>query len=68
MVSSKQINLADRQQSYWEAMKIWSEYLPEIELSAPNYFVGAKNRFGNFKPSPLANFVFWNIDELYFTK
>lgn len=67
-LNSKQINLSDRQQSYWEAMKIWSDYLPEIELSAPNYFVGAKNRFGNFKPSPLANFVFWNIDELYLTK
>ena len=67
-LNSKQINLAERQQSYWEAMKIWSEYLPEIELTSPNYFVGAKNRFGNFKPSPLANFVFWNIDELYVTK
>ncbi|HJQ68782.1 MAG TPA: ABC transporter substrate-binding protein [Blastocatellia bacterium] len=67
-LNSKQITLADRQQSYWEAMKIWSDYLPEIELTSPNYFVGAKNRFGNFKPSPLANFVFWNIDELYLTK
>ena len=67
-LNSRQTNLSDRQQSYWEAMKIWSDYLPEIELTAPNYFVGAKNRFGNFKPSPLANFVFWNIDELYLTK
>jgi peptide/nickel transport system substrate-binding protein len=67
-LNSRQVNLSDRQQSYWEAMKIWSDYLPEIELTAPNYFVGAKNRFGNFKPSPLANFVFWNIDELYLTK
>ena len=67
-LNSKQISLADRQQSYWEAMKIWSDYLPEIELAAPKYFVAAKNRFGNFKPSPLANFVYWNIEELYLTK
>jgi peptide/nickel transport system substrate-binding protein len=67
-LNSKQINLADRQKSYAEAMKIWSDYLPEIELASPKYFVAAKNQFGNFKPSPLANFVFWNIDELYRTK
>jgi peptide/nickel transport system substrate-binding protein len=67
-LNSKQINLAERLQSYGEAMKIWSEYLPEIELASPKYFVAAKNQFGNFKPSSLANFVFWNIDELYLTK
>ncbi len=67
-LNSKQINLADRQRSYNEAMRIWSEYLPDLELATSNYFVAAKNRFGNFKPSPLANFVYWNIDELYLTK
>jgi len=49
-------------------MRIWSEYLPEIDLVAAKFLVAARNRFGNFKPSPLANYVYWNIDELYFTK
>ena len=67
-LNSKQTNMNDRLQSYKEAMRIWSEYLPEIDFASPNYFVAAKNHFGNFKPSPLANFVYWNIDELYLTK
>lgn len=65
---SKTNDLAQRQQYYYRAMQIWSEYLPEIDLAVPNFYVAAKNRFGNFKPSPLANYTYWNIDELFFTK
>ena len=65
-LSSKTFDLTTRQKYYWEAMNVWSENLPEIDLIAPNYFVAAKNNIGNFKPSTLANFTYWNIDQLYF--
>ncbi|HWX42231.1 MAG TPA: ABC transporter substrate-binding protein [Blastocatellia bacterium] len=65
---SRTADLPSRQKYYWEAMRLWSEYLPEIELCIPEYFVAAKNIFGNFKPAPLRNYTYWNIDELYFTK
>jgi peptide/nickel transport system substrate-binding protein len=64
---STTMDLATRQKYYHEAMKVWSENLPEIDLIAANYFVAAKNNVGNFKPSVLANFTYWNIDQLYFT-
>lgn len=63
---SKTSDLPTRQKYYWEAMKIWSEYLPEIDLIAGDYVYAAKNRIGNLKPSPLHNFTYWNIDQLYF--
>ena len=62
---SNTLDVGTRQRYYWEAMKIWSENLPEIDLIAPNYFVAAKNNIGNFKPSTLSNFTYWNIDQLY---
>jgi peptide/nickel transport system substrate-binding protein len=65
---SSTLDLASRQRYYWEAMRIWSENLPEIDLVVAKYFVGAKNRFGNFKPSPLANYTYWNIEEIFFKK
>ncbi|MGH9843729.1 MAG: ABC transporter substrate-binding protein [Blastocatellia bacterium] len=61
-------DLARRRQSFAAAMRIWSEYLPEIDLVAAKSLVAARNRFGNFKPSPLANYTYWNVDELYFTR
>jgi peptide/nickel transport system substrate-binding protein len=63
---SKTMDLASRQKYYWDAMNIWSEYLPEIDLITGTYFVAAKNKIGNLKASSLANFTYWNIDELYF--
>jgi len=62
----KTLDLATRQKYYWQAVSVWSEELPEIDLIAPNYFVAAKNNIGNLKPSTLANFVYWNVDQLYF--
>lgn len=61
-------DLTKRKQTFSEAMRIWSENLPEIDLVASHYFVAARNRFGNFKPSPLANYAYWNVDELYLKK
>jgi peptide/nickel transport system substrate-binding protein len=65
-LSSKTLDLPTRQRYYQEAVNVWSEDLPEIDLISPNYFVAAKNNIGNFKPSTLANFTYWNSDQLYF--
>ncbi|MGH9822053.1 MAG: ABC transporter substrate-binding protein [Blastocatellia bacterium] len=59
-------DLANRQKYYRQAMQIWTDYLPEIDLVSPEAFAAAKNSVGNLKPSALPNFVEWNIDELYF--
>ena len=67
-LTSRTMDLAERQKHYWEAMHIWSEYLPEIELAVPNFFTAAKNRVGNLKPSSLANYTYWNIEELFFNQ
>jgi peptide/nickel transport system substrate-binding protein len=66
--SSTTTDLPTRQKYYWEAMRIWSEELPEIDLIAQDVFVAAKNNIGNLKPSPLENFSYWNLYELYFTR
>jgi peptide/nickel transport system substrate-binding protein len=65
LASSNTLDLPTRQKFFWEAMQIWSEQLPEIDLMTPKLFVAAKNRIGNLKPSVLATFTYWNIDELY---
>lgn len=59
-------DLAQRQNYYHQAMKVWSDYLPEIDLTSQEAFAAAKNYMGNLKPSALPNFLYWNIDELYF--
>jgi len=66
--SSKTVDLPTRQKYYWDAMRIWSEDLPEIDLIAEDVFVAAKNNIGNLKPSPLENFTYWNLYELYLTR
>lgn len=62
------LDLAERKKAFDEVSRLWSANLPEIDILASNYFVAAKNRFGNFKPSPLPLFTYWNIEELYLTK
>jgi peptide/nickel transport system substrate-binding protein len=65
--NARETDMTKRRASFAAAMKIWSEQLPEIDLVAPRSFAAAKKRFGNFKPSPLANYTYWNVDELYVT-
>ena len=67
-VCSSTIDMNLRRKSYCEAMEIWSEYLPEIDLIVANYAIAAKNNIGNVKPSSLANYTYWNIEELFFKK
>jgi peptide/nickel transport system substrate-binding protein len=66
--NARETELEARQRSFWQAMQIWSQYLPEIDLVASEYFVAAKNRIRNLKPSPLPTYTYWNIEELYFAR
>jgi len=66
--NATEMELQARQKSFWQAMQIWSENLPEIDLVASEYFVAAKNRIGNLKPSALPTYTYWNMEELYFTR
>ncbi|HEY6330792.1 MAG TPA: ABC transporter substrate-binding protein, partial [Blastocatellia bacterium] len=66
--SSTTTDLPTRKKYYSEAMQIWSDELPEIDLIAANVFVAAKNNIGNLKPSPMQNFTYWNVYELYRTR
>jgi len=66
--NAKEKDLEARQRSFWQAMQVWSQYLPEIDLVASEYFVAAKNRIGNLKPSALPTYTYWNVEELYFTR
>ncbi len=65
LANAQTVDPQKRREAFAEAMRIWSEHLPEIDLVAGRSFAAAKNRFGNFKPSPLANYTYWNVDELY---
>lgn len=67
-LNQRTLDPAQRKAQIDEIVKIWSENLPEIDMVAPNYFVAAKNRIGNFRPSPLPLYTYWNIEELYLTK
>jgi len=67
-LSDTATDIGIRQKYHWDAMRVWSENLPEIDLIAAEFFVAARNRFGNFKPSPLSPYTYWNLEELYFTK
>jgi peptide/nickel transport system substrate-binding protein len=66
--NQRTVDVAQRKERFKEVLRLWSENLPEIDLVAANYFVAAKNRFGNFRPSALPYYTYWNIDELYLTK
>jgi peptide/nickel transport system substrate-binding protein len=67
-VNSSSLDLAERKAAYDEIMKIWTEQLPEIDLMAENWNVAAKNRVGNFRPSILPPYAWWNIEEMYLSK
>ncbi len=62
------IDLAERQKQFAEVQHLWSEFLPEIDLVAPNYFVAVKEYVANVRPSPLPLYTYWNIEELYLTR
>lgn len=59
---------AERHRLFAEVQRIWSEYLPEINLVAPREAVAYKSKFGNLHPSPLAPRATWNCEEIYLKK
>jgi ABC-type transport system substrate-binding protein len=59
---------AERYRAYAQVQRIWSEYLPEINLVAPLEAVAYKNRFGNLHPVALPPRATWNCEEIYVKK
>lgn len=59
---------AERHRLYAEVQRIWSEYLPEINLVAPIEAVAYKTKFGNLHPSVMPPRATWNCDEIYVKK
>jgi peptide/nickel transport system substrate-binding protein len=53
---------------YAQVQRIWSEYLPEINLVAPREAVAYKNKFGNLHPVALPPRATWNCEEIYLKK
>jgi peptide/nickel transport system substrate-binding protein len=67
-LNTRTLDRAERKKQYAEIVRIWTDEQYIIGLAAGNWFVAAKNRFGNFKPSPLPPYAYWNVYEMYLTK
>jgi len=59
---------AEQHRLYAQVQRIWSEYLPEINLVAPREAVAYKNKFGNLHPVALPPRATWNCEEIYVKK
>lgn len=58
----------ERHRMFAEIQRIWSEFLPEINLVAPREVVAFKNKFGNLHPVALPPRATWNCEEIYLKK
>jgi peptide/nickel transport system substrate-binding protein len=67
-LNTRTLDLAERKKQYSEIVRIWTEEQFIIGIATSHWFVAAKNRFGNFKPSALPPFAYWNVYEMYLTK
>ncbi|MFY9556661.1 MAG: ABC transporter substrate-binding protein [Blastocatellia bacterium] len=56
---------AQRHRAFAQVQRIWSEYLPEINLVAAREAVAYKNKFGNLHPVALPPRATWNCEEIY---
>jgi peptide/nickel transport system substrate-binding protein len=59
---------AERHRLFAQVQRIWSEYLPEINLVAPREAVAYKTRFGNIHAVALPPRATWNCEEIYLKK
>ncbi|HSB07990.1 MAG TPA: ABC transporter substrate-binding protein [Blastocatellia bacterium] len=59
---------AERHRLFAQVQRIWSEFLPEINLVAPREAVAFKNKFGNLHPVALPPRATWNCEEIYLKK
>jgi len=55
----------ERHRLYAQVQRIWSEYLPEINLVATIEAVAYKSKLGNLHPSALPPRATWNCEEIY---
>ena len=62
------LDQAERHTLFAQVQRIWSEYLPEINLVAPREAVAYKTKFGNLRPVPLPPRATWNCEEIYLKK
>jgi peptide/nickel transport system substrate-binding protein len=56
---------AERRRHFAEVQRIWSEYLPEINLVAAREAVAYRTKFGNLRPVALPPRATWNCEEIY---
>ncbi len=59
---------AERYRLWAQVQRIWSDYLPEINLVAAIEAVAYKSKFGNLRPSALPPRATWNAEEIYVKK
>lgn len=59
---------AERYRLFAQVQRIWSEYLPEINLVAPREAVAYKTKFGNLHATALPPRATWNCEEIYVKK
>jgi len=62
------LDQSERHRLYAQVQRIWSEYLPEINLVAPLEAVAYRNKFGNLHPVALPPRATWNCEEIYVKK
>jgi peptide/nickel transport system substrate-binding protein len=58
----------ERYRLFADIQRIWSEYLPEINLVAAIEAVAYKTKFGNLHPSVMPPRATWNCEEIYVKK
>ena len=62
------LDQSERYRLFAQVQRIWSEYLPEINLVAPLEAVAYKNKFGNLHAVALPPRATWNCEEIYIKK
>ena len=62
------LDQTERHTLFAQVQRIWSEYLPEINLVAPLEAVAYKTKFGNLRPVPLPPRATWNCEEIFLKK
>jgi peptide/nickel transport system substrate-binding protein len=56
---------AKRLAVFSEIQSIFSEEMPVIPIVARHVVTGANSKIGNYNPSPIIPYSFWNIEELF---
>jgi peptide/nickel transport system substrate-binding protein len=62
---ARETDPARRHAAFNEIQRILAEQLPLIPIVARHVIVGANQRVGNFRPTPMLPFSLWNAEELF---